>query len=233
MGMTGFWRGLFIFGKTYQSASYSQFLNNPHMNRTLLVLLLILSYSSTLFCQENKIGAMKTKKGTLLYFNSESPFTIDLEGNVNLDQYPHIVIDDKGFQFIQNTIEKNSKELKQNLEDYMKWELEYINKQLPEKANISSEFIVLQNETVNFWYFKNPVLKDAPKDITPYKMSFYLDWKIGDFMYRLVFPSFGEDITEAKQFLINLKKHFVYYSKEINLEKLYDNVSEGKNYYSE
>lgn len=203
------------------------------MNKALLALLLVFLSVSTLFCQENKIGAMKTKKGTLLYFNSENPLTIDLEGNVNLNQYPHIAVDEKGFQFMQNTIQKKSKEVKQNLKEYMNWELEYINEQLPEKANVTSEFIVLKNETLNFWYFKNPILKDAPKDMTPYKMSFYLDWKIGDFMYRLAFPSFKEDITEAKQFLLNLKNHFRYYSKEINLEMLYDNISEGQNYYIE
>jgi hypothetical protein len=203
------------------------------MNRTFLVLMLIFSSASTLFCQENKIGAMKTKKGTLLYFNSESPLTIDLDGKVKLDQYPFIEVEDKGFQFIQNTIQKNSKEMKQNLEEYMEWELMHINDRLPEKAMATSEFIVQENETVNFWYFKNPVLKDAPKDITPYKMTFFLDWNIGNFMYRLVYPSFKEDTTEAKQFLLNLKNHFKYYSKEINLEKLYNNIEEGKNFYIE
>lgn len=203
------------------------------MNRTFFILMLIFLSSSTLFCQENKIGAMKTKKGTLLYFNSESPLTIDLDGKVKLDQYPFIEVDDKGFQFIQNTIQKNSKELKQNLEEYMEWELIHINDRLPEKAKATSEFIVQENETVNFWYFKNPVLKDEQKDITPYKMTFFLDWNIGNFMYRLVYPSFKEDTTEAKQFLLNLKIHFKYYSKEINLEKLYNNIEEGKNYYNE
>jgi hypothetical protein len=190
------------------------------MKRTIVTLLLVILSASTLFSQENNIGAMKTKNGILLYFNSASPFTIDLEGNINIDQYPHIAIDDKGFQFIQNTIENNSKELKQNLEEYMNWELDYIHGLLPEKVNVTSEFVIQQNDMMNLWYFKNPVLKDAPKDITPYKMTYYLDWMVGNFMYRLVFPSFKEDSTEAKQFLINVKNRFRYYSKEINLEKL-------------
>lgn len=201
------------------------------MNKILL--LLFITCSSTLFSQENNFGAMKTKNGTLLYYNTESPFTIDIDGNVNLEQFPLIQVDDKGFQFIQNTIGKNSKELKINLEEYMKWEIKHLNEQLPEKVEVKSEFIELENQTLNFWYFKNPIIKDVPKDITPYKMTFYLDWKVGDFMFRLVLPSFNEDITGTKQFLLNINNHFKYYSKKIDLDKLFDNISEGKNFYNE
>ena len=48
--------------------------------------------------QEDKIGAMKTKTGTLLYFNDENPFTIELEGELNLNQFPLIGLNDKNFQ---------------------------------------------------------------------------------------------------------------------------------------
>lgn len=203
------------------------------MNMKILILLFPFLFIPTSFSQENKIGAMKTQKGTLLYYNLESPFTIDIEGNVNLEQFPFIDVDNKLFQFVQNTIQKNANELKQNLEAYMKWELDYLNDLLPEKVEIISEFIEINHDTLNFWYFKNPIIKDAPKDIKPCKMTFYLDWKKEDNMYRLVFPSFSEDSDEAKQFLLKLKNNFKYYSKEINLEKLYNNVSEGHNFYDE
>ncbi len=115
----------------------------------------------------------------------------------------------------------------------MDWEIKYLNEQLPEKITTQSELIVSENDTLNLWYYNIPIIKDTPKDVTPYKRTFYLDWKKDDFMYRLTFPSYSGDVNEAKLFLVNLKNHFRYYAKTINLEKLYDNIEKGQNYYEE
>lgn len=203
------------------------------MNRLIFVLTIFLLGINQSTSQEDKIGAMKTPKGTLIYDNSKDPYTIDLIGEVKLDNYPFIDVNNKNFQFLINNSEDKKLPIKELLKLYMDWEVNFINELLPTKVEPKSEFLISDNEALNFWYYKNPILTDAPKDITPYKMTFFLDWKKGNYLYKIVFPSFDDDIEKGKDFLIEMRKKIRYYTKPIDLEKLYENIQKGNNYYYE
>lgn len=183
--------------------------------------------------QEDKIGAMKTKTGTLLYFNDENPFTIELEGELNLNQFPLIGLNDKNFQIITNTAQTKSTDIKALLQEYMNWEINYLKETFPDVVKAKSEFIENKGELMHFWYYQNPVIEDAPADIKPFKMTFLLDWKKDHHFYKLVYPSYNEDVESAKLFLVELKNKIHYYTSKIDLERLYENIQKGNNYYVE
>jgi len=198
-----------------------------------LFLLLTICIFSISFSQEKKTGAIEIENGLLLYFNGEAPYTIELNGDVSLEQFPLIDVNGNGFRLIQNTVDSKGNDNKKTLEQYRKWEMKHINEMLPKKVTSHSEFLKLDNEVLSFWYYKIPTIKDAPKNVTPYKMTMFLDWKKDGMVYRIVHPTFSEDIPASKKLMLEVKEGIKYYSNEINLKRLYHSIKDGKNYYTE
>ncbi len=203
------------------------------MTTKFFTIFLILFCSLYSFSQEQNVGALYIENGTLLFVNSESPFTIELIGEVDLEQFPLLGVNDNSFQVIQNTVATNGKDEKSILVEYRNWEMDHINQMLPEKVVSQSEFITSKNEILSFWYYTNPVLKDAPADITPYKMSLFLDWRKDNMVFRIVHPSFSADIDKSKKLLLDFKKGIRYYSNKIDLDRLSENIAKGQNFYVE
>jgi len=205
--------------------------------KKLLLLFAISLFFNNSFSQEKKTGAIEIENGLLLYFNGETPYTIELKGDISLEQFPLIDVNGNGFQLIQNTVDSKGNNNNNNnnkiLEKYRKWEMEHINEMLPKKVIPRSEFIKLDNEVLSFWHYKMPTNKDAPKNVTPYKMTMFLDWKKGNMVYRIVHPTFSEDIPVSKKLMLEIREGIKYYSNEISLKKLYHSIKAGQNYYTE
>ena len=198
-----------------------------------LLLLLTIGLFSISFSQVRKSGAIEIENGLLLYFNSESPYTIELKGEVDLKNYPLINVNGNGFQIIQNTVDAKGKNDKSVLTEYRKWEMNHINEMLPKKVKAQFEFMNHENKVLSFWYYKLPQIENAPKDVTPYKMTLFLDWKKDNMVYRIVHPTFSDDISKSKNLMIQIKNAFNYYSKEIDLKKLYHSIKAGQYFYTE
>lgn len=201
-------------------------------NIYLIIFTFILVFSKTL-AQEDKIGAMKTQYGTLLYFNFENPYTVEIIGDVNLKSFPLIEVNNKNFQIISNKATETNLSNTESLKEYMKWEIDYLKETFSDIINTKSDIFTLDGKEYNFWYYKNPIIENPPADITPFKMTFLLDWKIDNNFYKIVFPSYNEDVSSAKSFLLEIESKIRYYSKKIDLEKLYENIQDGQNYYIE
>lgn len=200
--------------------------------KTAFVSCLIL-YSIGIKAQEIKTGVIGTPNGALLFFNDVQPHTLELNGKVDLEHYPMIRLNEEGFQFLSNKNDNPTLDTKSTLLAYMDWEVAFLNDTYGKKMEVLNTFITSRDEILNFWYFTNPILENAPKDVTPFKMTFLLDWKHESQLYKLVLPSYNTNIDEAKSFLLNLQQHVRYYSKPIDTEKLRMQIEKGVYFYSE
>lgn len=200
--------------------------------KTAFVSCLIL-YSIGIKAQDIKTGVIGTPNGALLFFNDAQPHTLELNGKVDLEHYPMIRLNEEGFQFLSNNNDNPTLDTKSTLLAYMDWEVAFLNDTYGKKMEVLNTFITSGDEILNFWYFTNPILENAPKDVTPFKMTFLLDWKHGSQLYKLVLPSYNTNIDEAKSFLLNLQQHVRYYSKPIDTEKLRMQIEKGVYFYSE
>lgn len=186
------------------------------------------------YSQENKMGIIQTHKGNILFYDLENdPFTIYLEGKTEIKNYPLIINNNKGFQLIQNVITSKNSSTKQILEDYKNSEITYLEKYLPKQVSFQSEILSYESDIMQFWYYTNPVVDNAPKEVIPYQMTFFLDWRVNNKLYRLSYHSLNKNITEAKNFLLQLRKNIHYYKNPLNLDKLYNESTKGKFFYKE
>ncbi len=189
----------------------------------------ILLFIKPLFSQQNE-GAIKTKNGFLLYFNiGTNSHTLNLNGEVDLSHFPFIKQDNIQFQFYKARKDEFGNESKSILINYMNWEVDYYQQQLNVKLNVSNEVFNKNGLSSNFWKFKNPIIEND-KIYTPVVATYFLDFIHNDYIYRFSYASINGDDLEAKTILLKLADSIKFYDKNLDLNKLQQNILEGKNY---
>jgi len=197
------------------------------MRKLFIIILLIISHIG--YSQDN--GAIRTKTGLLLYFNlAQNSHTLNLEGDIDVSNFPFIKQNSIWFQFMttsKNDFDTNSLS---PLENYMKWEFEYMENQLSQKLTSTSKRIKINNSTANFWHFNNPKISNEQIH-TQVKVTYFLDLIHNDLIYRFTYASTTGDNAEAFEILSGIAENLNFYITNIDLEKLQSNIIEGKNYY--
>lgn len=195
-----------------------------------ILTIFFLSISLMGYAQQNN-GAIKTKSGFLLYFNlDQNSHTLDLEGEIDLSNFPFINQNSTWFQFLTNnksTFENDSKSI---LENYMIWEFDYIQKQFGRELILKNTSIELNGLTANFWHYQNPMMSND-KISNPIKSTYFLDFTKNDLMYRFIYASTTGDNSEANTILTSIAKNLRFYDNDIDLKRLQLNISKGINYY--
>ncbi|MCZ2339120.1 MAG: hypothetical protein LC127_13215 [Chitinophagales bacterium] len=184
------------------------------------------------FAQPNE-GAIKTSAGFLLYSNSGiNSYTLYLEGDIDLTNYPFIKQNGIWFQFHNASKADFGESSKKQLTNYMEWEVNWLEKQMNTKINKANEFSNKNTLMVNFWKYENPVVNDK-RIHTPTKATYFLDFISKDLIYRLSYASTSGNDSEAKTILFGIFDNFRFYEKSIDLDKLQKNILKGQNFYHE
>ncbi|WP_341228444.1 hypothetical protein [uncultured Arcticibacterium sp.] len=188
-------------------------------------LLLIFGYVNA----QDDIGAIKTKEGFLIYNNSETPFTMNLVGDINLSNYPRVGINGNLFEYVTGQSQDFGKENKEILINYMKWESDYLAETFNQAINIQNAFTNKNGLLINLWNIVNPTLA---KDDSQNEKQFYADFCKGEKIYRLSFLSFKGSDKEAEKSLMEIINNIRFYSKRIDVTELSKSISsnhaEGK-----
>lgn len=194
-----------------------------------ILTLLLVSISLIGYSQQN-IGAIKTKTGLLLYFNlDENSHTLNLKGEIDVSKFPLVKQDSIWFQFMTNSKSDFNKNSKSILDNYMTWEVDYLEKLYGQKLLLKNEKAEFNNLTANFWYFQNPQLAND-KNMIPVKATYFLDFTRNDLIYSLSYASKTGNNKEAKAILMSIAKNIKFYTNGIDLEKLQMNIINGGNY---
>lgn len=196
--------------------------------KNILTFLLLLVFHSV-FAQRNE-GAIKTKSGFLLYFNlGVNSHTLNLEGDIDLSNFPFIKQNNTWFQFYTATKLDFGEDSKSSLNNYMNSKIDYLQKQMDVKLSVNNETIYRNGLSTNFWKFKNPVLKDD-KIHTSVVATYFFDFIHKDYIYRLTYSSTSGNDFDAKTILLKVADNIKFYDKNVDLNKLQKNILEGKNY---
>lgn len=198
------------------------------MRKLCIIIFLIISHIA--YSQQDN-GAIRTKTGLLLYFNlAQNSHTLNLESDIDISNFPLIKQNFIWFQFMtvgKNYFETNSLS---PLENYMKWEFNYMENQLSQKLTLTSKRIKINNLTGNFWYFNNIEISNEQIH-TQVKATYFLDLLYNELIYRFTYASTTGDNTKAFEILSRIAKNLNFYNTNIDLEKLQTNIIAGKNYY--
>jgi hypothetical protein len=190
------------------------------------IITLIFLMSSQVNAQD-KIGAIKTEKGFLLYYNYAPPFTIDLSGNIDLSDYPAININGNMLEFNYGNSKNFGKEEKEILIKYMKWEKDYII-QVHNKSIETGNRLVNNNGTlINLWFYINPnLINDDSHNNKQFYADFYKDQKV----YSLSYLMFKGSDKDAEESLIKIINNLTFYDKQIDVLKLSNSILKGELY---
>lgn len=191
---------------------------------------LLMVIFQTAIAQQN-YGGIKTQNGILLYFNlGGNSHTLNLEGDVDISNFPFIKQNKIWFQFYTADKLEFGKEPKSILNNYMNWEIKYHKNQIGKNLITESEILNRNGYIMNFWKFMHPI-KNIESGRTPIIASYFLDFIHNDLIYRLSYASISGNDSEAKTILLNIADNFTFYEEDIDLNRLQKNIIKGQNYY--
>lgn len=179
---------------------------------------------TTIFAQEySKQGGIKTKDGILLYYNDGSEsYTLELKGEIELKQYPLIILNSKAFQ-----LNKGAKSIFGNTEDsiltnYQNWEHEYLEHEVFKiKLPIKQKRFWHHNHLVDFWYFSLP--KNNLSKV-PVLKTYYLNFVHSKTVYGLTYSSILGDDIEAQNLLTGLLDSLRFYNNPIDIKTIREQI---------
>lgn len=183
-------------------------------------------------CEEVN-GAIKTQKGLLIYFNTKGNYhTLNLDGDIDLSNFPFIKKDNNWFQFITNGKVNFFGENGNVLINFMNWEVNYLEQELKENLKVDNSIADIEGIRVNLWNYENPRLDNESID-TPVIKTYFADFVNNDLIYRFSYASTTGNNEIADDFLKSLVRNIRYYENKIDLNKLQQAISIGLNYYKE
>ena len=183
-------------------------------------------------CEEPN-GVIKTKNGVLIYFNIENNYhTINLEGDIDLSNFPFIRQNNVWFQFITNEKSDFLKNGDNVLTNYMNWEIDYFEKQFNRKIKYKSSFVKNNDLIINYWNYDMPNLENENLERRVTKI-FFADFIHNSLIYRFSYASESGNEAEANKILNKLVDNLIFYNRKIELNRLQNSIINGVNYYSE
>lgn len=173
------------------------------------------------------VGALKTERGFLLYYNYENnPYSIDLEGELDFSQSPLIGYRKFNFEHMSFPDKEFRDDKKPVLINFMEWEINYLNKEYGVKLKTNNKIFILENGlTINYWNYKIPKKFGDDKEFLNYIMDFqYRGW-----VFRFV-VFVQQDESKVKDYLLSLIKRIRFYDQKIDTVKLSHSIRTGQNY---
>ena len=202
------------------------------MKNTLLIFLSICFSILNVHAQDNSFGALKTREGVLIYSNDKSnSYTLDLQGEIDLKNYPLIKIDGKVFQMSQNLKSDFGVETSAILNNFMKWEVDFLKEDFKKPINTQSDFITHKDIQLNFWQYTNPI--QVSESQVQVISTYFIDFCNNDLVYRFSYPSISGDDNEAKAFLLKFVDSLRFYKDDIDFDRLRQSIVSGSNFYLE
>ncbi|HUH73504.1 MAG TPA: tetratricopeptide repeat protein [Chitinophagales bacterium] len=184
-------------------------------------------------CEEREIGVFPTKNGLLIYFNVENNYhTLNLDGDIDLSNFPIIRKDDQWFQFNINDKDEFVDSKENVLINYMNWEIDYFEEEFETKLQSENKIISVNGIQVNLWNYKNPKMDTQPEH-TPVIKTYFADFAHNDLIYSLVYASTTDNNESANEFLKSLVSNIRFYKNKIDLDKLQEAIKNGINFYAE
>jgi len=182
-----------------------------------------------LFAQAD-FGGIKTTNGFLLYANDGvNSYTLNLEDEFNIDNFPMFIQNGNLYQFVVNDKNDFGSENKESLIQFMNWEFEHFKKQLNGISLEKNNFTNNDNKLFNHWKITLPQLDGIKK---AFKATYFLDFVHQDYIYRISYSSLTGNDKEAKILLDKMYNQIRFYNGTLDLNKLRSNVLNGINYYN-
>lgn len=189
----------------------------------IIVVIFHILFICSLNAQYNKVGAIKTKNGVLIYNNAdETPYTINFYGNIDFSRFPFVSIDGNMFQFNHNEASQFGTSEKDILVNNMNWELDYIKSSGKFKIdNVPSSFTISNGQLIHLWNYTNPLIKEGGKhDDKAYFASFVKN----DRVYLVCYILYKGTEKEANSSLITIFNGIRFYYEEIDVQKLQERI---------
>lgn len=184
-------------------------------------------------CEEQKSGVIPTNNGLLIYFNIENNYhTLNLDGDIDLSNYPMIKKDNQWFQFNINDKSEFVDSKENVLINYMNWDIDYYEKEFKTKLKTENKLITFNGIQVNLWNYRNPKI-DPKSEHTQVIKSYFANFTHNDLIYSLVYASTTGNDEFANEYLKSLVTNIRFYKNKIVLDKLQQAIENGKNFYSE
>ena len=196
-------------------------------------LILIFLFTYNLIKAQPNEGAIKTSTGFLLYgIDGANSYTLELNGKVDLSDFPFVTLNDTLFQFYTRSKVDFGSDNKSVLNTYMNYEFDYFQNQFAEKLDTVTKLFTMNGLNANFWKVIHPIIKDDKvKKIV--KATYFIDFIHSDYLFRFCYSSLTGNDIEARQLLQRLSNNLRFYNKGLDTKKLVGNVKEGINYYIE
>ena len=188
-----------------------------------------MSIIANILSAQADFGGIKTSNGFLLYANDGiNSYTLNLEDEFNIDNFPMFIQNGNLYQFIVNDKKDFGTENKASLIKFMNWEFDHFKKQLSGVSLEKNKFTNNDNKLFNHWKVTLPQLEGLKK---AFKATYFLDFVHQDYIYRISYSSLTGNDSEAEKLLDNMYKQIKFYNGTIDLQKLRNKIIEGKNYY--
>lgn len=193
-------------------------------------------------------GGVDIKNGHMLLLNAgKNSYTLEMEGDVWIYFHlPMIEVDGTPFILRRSLIPPN-KSIEESFAYFKNLEVDIVSKLTNSSDKIEySENSILEHNGVyyRFWEYTVPEFTNESsklwKEHTVYKSTnlrgnklYMLDVIHENIFFRFAYPSFSDDETEAKQFLMGLANGLRFYKNDIDSVKLAERIYEGETYYEE
>jgi hypothetical protein len=189
------------------------------MKKLILIAILIITTFKFHAQEFAKQGAIKTPKGILIYFNNDAEsYTLNLEGKIDIKQYPLIMIDSKAFQLNKGPKKTFGNDTQTILTNYQNWEQDYLEKEVfKQKIIVTQKTFSKNNILFDFWHIRMP---KSRRTTFPVVKTYYLDFVHNETVYGLTYSSMLGDDEEAKKFLLGIYESMHFYDQSLEIKKL-------------
>lgn len=180
---------------------------------------------------EEKIGALKTQDGILIYFNEEGNYhTLAIKGDVDISNFPLIKQNDTWFQLVSYLKSEFEGYGKDALTNFMDWEQNHIKKEFGNNIQFENTLVQHHQRNLNLWNHEIPQQKEVKRTV---KKVFHADFVDRTNIYRLIYSSESGNEQEANNLLKSLVDQLTFYNNKIDLSRLRHAISNGVNHYVE
>lgn len=184
---------------------------------------------------ENNIkeGYLKSNEGLIYFSNQEGRYmTFHMKGDVNTKHAPLYSVNGKHFQLHRINNGESKRSIEDELRFIMKLELRRVKEDTSVDANYEEMFKTINGVKAHYWNYDMPELK-LPKNSTAVEKTYYATFIERNTLYILVYYSTSRNNNEAHNFLDSLINNFRFYKNPLDLNKLYQAILDGNDYYVE
>lgn len=197
-----------------------------------LVALFVLGITGLLHAQD-PIGYIPLEDGGVFYHNAEPYFTVQLDGEVNFDNWPLIQLNGENFQLITVPFSEIDPNPAAVLEGYRAWEMDFINSHLPAPTQAVVVHAYTPQEPYLIWYYDLPELEGHGEITQRVDRTYFFNSIKGQFILGYAYSHFVNTPDIYQSFLLNLYRKTTHYNNPIDLPHLAELIEQGVFFYQE